>query len=65
MVEQNELPDEEEVKEIKRVIASDKQEQLRERQAAVDDQLDPDTLRAVTMAREKGASSWLQVLPLK
>ena len=31
----------------------------------MDDQLDPDTLRAVTMAREKGASSWLQVLPLK
>ena len=31
LVEQNELPDEEEVKEIKRVIASDKQEQLRER----------------------------------
>ena len=53
------------LREIKKVIASDKQEQLRERQAAVDGQLDPSTLRAVTMAREKGASSWLQVLPLK
>ena len=27
--------------------------------------LDPDTKRAVTQAKEKGASSWLTVLPIK
>ena len=61
----NELPDKGEVREIKRETASNKQEQLREKQSAIDDQLDPDTLRAVTMVRERGASSWLQVLPIK
>ena len=61
----NELLDEDEVREIKREVASNKQEQLREKQSAIDDQLDSDTLRAVTMAREKGASSWLQVLRIK
>ena len=61
----NELPDEDEVREIKREIASNRQEQLREKQSAIDDQLDPDTLRAVTMARKKHTSPWLQVLPIK
>ena len=61
----DELPDEEEVREIKMEIASDKQEQLKEKQTAIDDQLDPDALRAVTVTHEKGALSWLQVLPLK
>ena len=60
----NSLPDDDEVKQIKKAVVSEKEEAWKQRAAAVEQSLSPDVARNVQQARLKGASSWLNVVPL-
>ena len=59
------LPDHQQTTEIIQEEKRKKQQTLTQKQVIIDEKLDQVTRRAVSLAREKGSSSWLQVLPLK
>ena len=61
----HELPDENKVKEAKNQARTDREQSARERVRNVKASLPKETTRALELAAEKGASSWLTVLPLK
>ena len=56
------LPNEAEIKKATKIITQRKTEQLTNKSSKIEANLDPDTKRGVTQAKEKGASSWLTVL---
>ena len=60
-----ELPDHQQTTEIIQEEKRKKQQTLTQKQVTIDEKLDQVTRRAVSLAREKGSSSWLQVLVLK
>ena len=59
------LPDPSEVAESRRRMRIQKTIREKEKAEAVDQALPPSTQRAMKQAQDKGASSWLSVLPLK
>ena len=59
------LPNAAEIKEATKIVTQRKTEQLTNKLSKVETNLHPDTEIAVTQAKEKGASSWLTVLPIE
>ena len=59
------LPNAAEIKEATKIITQRKTEQLNNKSSKIEGNLNPDTKKVVTQAKEKGASSWLTVLPIK
>ena len=59
------LPDAGEVKEASRIVSERKTKQLHDKSLAIEENLNPATKRAVCQAKQKGASSWLTVLPIE
>jgi len=59
------MPNGEEESSIKASTKRDKNIQLKERIAAVDESLAPETRRIIHQCREPGASNWLSALPLE
>ena len=59
------LPNAAEIKEATKSITQRKTESLTNKSSKLEANLDSDTERAVTQAKEKGASSWLTVLPIE
>ena len=59
------LPNAAEIKEATKIITQRKIEQLTNKSSKIEANLDPDTKRAVTQAKEKGASSWWTVLRIE
>ena len=58
------MPNPEEVNAIKSNINKEKQSHLKEKIASVDSTLTPDTKRKIEQTRDPGASNWLSALPL-
>ena len=61
----DEIPKEEEVKEIARNLKNQRLTQLKDKASELEDKLPNSMKRAVTLAKDKGASNWLNVLPLE
>ena len=61
----NDLPDPDECSEIRSEINAEKKAELDRKSAIIESKLPELTLRSVNQAKEKGASSWLSILPLK
>ena len=59
------MPNTQEESSIKSNIKKDKLTQLKEKIAAVDDSLSPETKRKVQQSKEPGASNWLSALPIQ
>ena len=59
------LPNVAEIKEAYKIITQRKTEQLTKNSSKIEANLDPDPKRAVSQAKEKGASNWLTVLPIE
>ena len=59
------LPNAAEIKEATKIITQRKTKQLTNESLKIEANLDPDTKRAITPAKEKDASCWLTVLPIK
>ena len=65
MSQSHKLPDENEVKLAKQKARSDREQAAKNKVRAVKASLPQETTRALDLAAEKGASTWLTVLPLK
>ena len=61
----SDLPDPDECSKIRSEIKPAKKAELNRKSATIDSKLPELNLRSVNQAKEKGASSWLSVLPLK
>ena len=61
----NTLPDPEEVKQIRAESKQEKDALLKQKADIIEQMLPDSTKRAVAQAKEKGASTWLSVLPLE
>ena len=59
------LPNVAEIKEATTIITQRKTGQLTNKSSKIEANLDPDTKRGVSQAKENGTSSWLIVLPIK
>ena len=59
------MPDTEDERSIKSTIIKEKQAQLKEKIAAIDTILAPETKRKIQQTRDPGVSSWLSALPLE
>ena len=65
VVQAHELPNEHEVRKMKQSAQKEKNDILRECQENVERALHCKTKRAFELAREKGSSNWLTVIPIK
>ena len=59
------LPDKEEVQQIKKVVTTSKAESQKQKINLIDQSMSAEVLRSIIHAREQGASSWLNALPLE
>ena len=59
------LPDKEEVQQIKKVVTTSKAEAQKQKINLIDQSMSAEVLRSIIHAREQGASSWLNALPLE
>ena len=59
------LPDSGDVEEATSIVSQRKIQQLHEKALVVEENLNPQTKRAVCQAKQKGASNWLTVLPIE
>ena len=59
------LPNAAEIKEATKIITQRMSERLTNKSSKIEAKLDPDTKRAVTQAKEKGASSCLTLQPIE
>ena len=65
LMQENNLPDPDECSKIRLEINAAKNAELDRKSAITESKLPELTLRSVNQAKEKGASSWLSILPLK
>ena len=65
ITQDNVLPDNDEVNKLKSEVRQEQQDRVKSKAENLEKELPDTTLRAVTESREKGASSWLSVLPLE
>ena len=59
------LPNAANIKEAAKIIIQRKTQQLTNKSSKMEANLDPDTKRVITQAKEKAASNWLTVLPIE
>ena len=59
------VPNAAKIKKATKIITQRNTEQLTNKSTKIEANLDPDTKRAVTQAKEKGASSWFTVIPMR
>ena len=64
MLQGRDLPDRNEVKEIRRNVQAEKEAHIKLKQKEIESLLPEKTARAMNQAAEKGSSCWLGVLPL-
>ena len=63
---QNRLPEEKPTSlELNNGIIRQRETRLKQQVETIDEKLSPEVIRTITQARDKGASNWLNVLPLK
>ena len=65
VMQRNDLPDSDEISRLKSESRKLQQDDMKAKFEQVKETLPAETLRAVTECQEKGASSWLSVLPLQ
>ena len=65
ILQENSLPDEKEVNDIKLAVKKEKEQLITIKAENIEKDLSPENIRAISEAKEKGASSWLNVIPLQ
>ena len=59
------IPNAANIKEAAKIIIQRKTQQLTNKSSKMEANLDPDTKRVITQAKEKAASNWLTVQPIE
>ena len=62
---QNRLPEEPASMELKNGIIRQKETRLKQQVETIDEKRSPEMIKTITQAWDKGASNWLNVLPLE
>ena len=65
ILQENSLPDEKEVNDIKLAVKKEKEQLITIKAENIEKDLSPEKIRAISEAKEKGASSWHNVIPLQ